>query len=79
MPDLPPDHPDFLAAYAEAAGSTKPVRVRTSSGSLALAVEGYLKSDVFLVGLAEGTRVARRRMLDEIRERYGHGRVSVAR
>lgn len=75
MPDLPPDHPDFLGAYAEAAGSPKPVRARAGSGSLALAVEGYLKSDVFLVGLAEGTRAVRRRMLDEIRERYGHGRV----
>lgn len=75
MPDLPPDHPDFLAAYAEAAGSIKPVRAKASSGSLNLAVEGYLKSDVFLVSLGEGTRAARRPMLDEIRERYGHGRV----
>lgn len=75
MPDRPPDHPDFLAAYAEAAGSTKPVRAQALSGSLALAVEGYLKSDVFLVGLKEGTRSARRPMLDEIRELYGHGRV----
>ncbi|TQM94944.1 tyrosine-type recombinase/integrase [Roseinatronobacter monicus] len=75
MPDRPPDHPDFLAAYAAAAGSTRPVRAKADSGSLALAVEGYLKSDVFLVGLKEGTRSARRPMLDEIRERYGHGRV----
>ena len=76
MPDLPSDHPNFLAAYAEAAGSTKPVRAKANSGSLSLAVEGYLKSDVFLVRLAEGTRSARRRMLDEISERYGHGRVT---
>lgn len=75
MPDRPPDHPDFLAAYAAAASSTKPVRAKADSGSLALAVEGYLKSDVFLVGLKAGTRSARRPMLDEIRERYGHGRV----
>lgn len=75
MPDCPPDHPDFLAAYAKAAGSKDPIRVRAGTGSIGLAVEGYLKSDLFLVGLAEGTRAVRRRMLDEIRERYGHGRV----
>lgn len=72
MPDLPPDHPDFLAAYAKAAGSQAPARRPAGSGSLALAVEGYLKSDVFLIGLKEGTRAVRRRMLDDIRERYGH-------
>jgi integrase len=75
MPDLPPDHPDFIAAHAKASGSTEPVRVRAGRGSLAFAIYGYLKSDDFLVGLAESTRATRRRMLDEIRERYGHGRV----
>jgi integrase len=72
MPDLPPDHPGFFAAYAIAAGSNKPIRRPARSGILAFG----LKSDTFLVGLAEGTRVVRRRMLDEIRERYGHARVS---
>lgn len=76
MPDLPPDHPSFLAAYAIAAGSDEPIKVPAKSGSLAFGIQGYLKSDAFLIGLAEGTRVVRRRMLDDIRERYGHARVS---
>lgn len=74
MPDLPPNHPEFLAAYARAAGAAAPRRPATS-GSLAVAVQGYLKSDVFLVGLKESTRTVRRRMLDDISDRYGHGRV----
>ncbi|WBU64567.1 tyrosine-type recombinase/integrase [Paracoccus aerodenitrificans] len=75
MPDLPPYHPRFIEANYEAAGTDEPLRPRAGSGSLALVVEGYLKSDAFLVGLAKGTRTVRRRMLDEIRARYGHGRV----
>ncbi len=76
MPDLPPDHPNFLSAYAKADGSSiETVRPRAGSGSLGFAVEAYLKSDVFLVALADGTRAVRRRMLDEIRQRYGHGRI----
>lgn len=76
MPDLPPDHPRFLEAYARISDDPGPIRASATSGSLALAVEGYLKSDTFLVGLSKSTRAVRRRMLDEIRERYGQCRVA---
>lgn len=69
MPDLPMDHPQFLAAYAEAAGvqPRRPVR----EGSLAAGLDLYKASDAF-AALATGTRDARRRMIDDAAERYGH-------
>ena len=69
MPDLPPDDPAFLTAYAKAAG----VRPRRASreGSIASGIELYKASDQFRA-LAQGTRNARRRMLDDVAERYGH-------
>ena len=69
MPDLPPDDPAFLNAYAKAAG----VRPQHPSreGSIASGVELYKASDQFRA-LAQGTRDARRRMLDDVAERYGH-------
>ena len=69
MPDLPPDDPAFLNAYAKAAG----VRPRRPSreGSIASGVELYQASDQFRA-LAQGTRDARRRMLDDVAERYGN-------
>lgn len=70
MPDLPPDHPEFLAAYARAAGVTP--RRPTREGTLAAGVELYKASDAF-AALAPGTREARRRMLDDVADRYGHG------
>jgi integrase len=73
LPDLPPDHPKFLAAYAEAAGDAP--RAPVTSGSIAAAVAAYKASPAFLL-LASGTRAARRPMLDEIAERYGHARAA---
>jgi len=73
MPDLPMDHPQFLAAYAQAAGVVP--RAPVVSGSLAAAVALYKASDDFAL-LAPGTRAARRRMLDDVALRYGHGRTA---
>lgn len=73
MPDFPQDHPMFLAAYAKAAGVTP--RAPAIEGSIASAIEAYKRSDDFLIVLRASTRSVRRRMLDDIAERYGSGRV----
>lgn len=70
LPDLPVDHPEFLAAYAKAAG-VKP-RAPVRDGSLGAAMQLYKASDSFAM-LAPGTRASRARMLDDAMQRYGHG------
>lgn len=71
MPDLPMDHPAFLAAYAKAAGVTP--RAPVMDGSLSAAVQLYKASDAFAL-LSAGTRSSRRPMLDQLAQKYGHGR-----
>ena len=73
MPDLPVDHPKFLAAYAEASGVVPRAPVR--SGSIAAAIIAYKASTDFK-GLASSTRARRRVTLDDIGEKYGSGRVA---
>jgi integrase len=73
MPDLPVDHPRFLAAYAAAAGEKPRAPVR--AGSIAAAVIAYKASTDFKA-LAQSTRNARRRTLDAIAEQYGTGRIA---
>jgi integrase len=75
MPDLPIDHPKFLAAYAGAADESSPSQRPVLDGSFAQAVTGYLRSDAFQIMLKESTRSVRRRMLDNMRDRYGHARI----
>lgn len=70
MPDRQMDHPEFLAAYAKASG-VKP-RAPVREGTLASAVQLYKGSDAFAL-LSAGTRAARRPMLDDIQQMYGHG------
>jgi integrase len=74
MPDLPPDHPKFLAAYAAASGEVPRAPVR--SGTIGAAIIAYKASDEFRRGLAASTRSRRRTTLDEIAERYGAGRIA---
>lgn len=69
MPDLPPGHPDFLAAYAKAAGVTP--RALVTRGSLGAALVLYKASDDYAL-LATTTRAQRRPILDDLVERYGH-------
>ena len=73
MPDAPMDDPRFLAAYAAAAGVEPRAPIR--SGTIGEAVVRYLASDSFMAGLAKSTRSKRRPMLDDIRSRYGAGRI----
>jgi integrase/recombinase XerD len=44
LPDLPPDHPDFLRAYADAVKAAPKV-TRAKSGTIRAVIESYLRSD----------------------------------
>ncbi len=70
MPDLKPDHPDFLAAYLSASNGQAPGPEKAVTGTIAAGVMAYLRSDVYLA-LAPSTRGVWRRYLDDIRDRYG--------
>lgn len=70
LPDLPMDHPDWLAAYAAAAKGQVPETDRPREGTIAAAVVTYLRSEDYHA-LSPGTRAARRRAAEDIRRRYG--------
>lgn len=72
LPDLPPEHPEFLAAYAKAAEGEVPKTTADATGTIAAGVVAYLGSDAYLE-LAASTRGVWRRSLDDIRLRYGAG------
>lgn len=72
LPDLPHDSPAFLAAYAAAAGLAEPPTPQARSGSIGAAITAFLASDAFL-SRAASTRGVWRRMLDDMRKRYGAG------
>lgn len=76
MPDLPPDHPRFLAAYSAAAGTdAAPMPTAPRTGSIGAACVAFLASDEYL-SRAPSTRAVWRRMIDDIRTRYGSGRLA---
>lgn len=75
LPDLPPDDPGFLSAYAAAAGGVQKEEPREPAGTIAAGVVAYLGSDAYL-GLAVSTRGVWRRYLDDIRARYGRGTIA---
>lgn len=75
MPDLKPDSPAFLAAYATLSGGKDlPKAPSPRSGSVAVAVAAFLASATYLSKSA-ATRAVWRRGLDDIRTRYGAGMV----
>lgn len=57
LPDLPMDHPEFLAAYA-AAMKTRPAPARAAPGTIAAMVEGFRRSRAWLDGYSENYRRA---------------------
>ena len=65
LPDLPPDDPAFLAAYAQAMQSA-PKQVRAGAGTIAAMIEGYLRSDA-CAALSDGYRKIIRRHMESIR------------
>lgn len=66
LPDLPPDHPEFLAAYIEASRAA-PKSIRAQAGSIAAAIESAMRSAAYL-DLSQGYRAILRRHLEAIRE-----------
>lgn len=72
LPDLPENHPDFLAAYA-AAGKALPRRTsRHAIGSISALIEAYLRSPDY-ARMAPSTRAVWRRTLDRISQDRGAG------
>jgi integrase len=77
LPDLPPDAPGFLEAYARAAGGEpqvgKPQAEKPHpTGTIGAAIVAYLRSETFSA-LALSSRMVWRRALDDMRRRYGEG------
>jgi len=77
LPDAPKDSPDFLAAYAAAAKGEplKSPKATHKAGTIGAAVRGYLASDVFL-SLANTTKAQRRRIVEQIEDKYGTGNLT---
>ncbi len=71
MPDLSPDHPKFLEAYAVACGLRDLPMPAARSGTIAAGVAAYLVSAEYL-STSMGTKAHRRSALDRIRKAYGH-------
>lgn len=66
LPDLPADHPEFLAAYVNAM-QTAPKQTRAKAGTVAAMIEGYLRSDIH-AGHSPGYRRIVQRHAEAIRE-----------
>ncbi|TQS73313.1 tyrosine-type recombinase/integrase [Rhodobacteraceae bacterium] len=76
MPDLPIEHPDFLAAYVSAQdGKRSAPIIQHASGTLGWALRTYLSSEEF-INLAPATKEQRRRIYIKIEEAYGRAQVS---
>lgn len=72
LPDLPKDHPDFLGAYAAAAGLSAPPMVSHRAGTIGAGITAFLASDEYAMKAA-GTRAHWRGALDAMRKNYGSG------
>lgn len=75
LPDLPPDHPDFLAAYRDALESAPRAVRRPGAGTIAALIEAYLRSDDY-ARLSPGYRLLIRREADAIAARAGQARAA---
>ena len=76
LPNLPEDHPDFLAAYL-AAGESKPEAgiAPAKSGTIAALCDAYIKSREFKT-LSKSTQKSRGRIIAKIRDERGKGLLS---
>jgi integrase/recombinase XerD len=64
LPDLPLDHPEFLAAYLKAVGEAETPRRKVRDGALSLIIDSFLISEEFLALSADYARVIRREVLE---------------
>lgn len=72
LPDLPENHPEFLAAYAAAAAAPERRRSRAAPGSIAALIEAWLASPDY-ARMAPSSRSVWRRTLDRISQERGQG------
>lgn len=75
MPDLPPEDPAFLLAYAAAMGMAKPPAPRPITGTIGAGIEAFMRADHYLA-VSKGTRDIWRRHLDKITASYGTARAT---
>lgn len=75
MPDLPAEHPDFLATYAAAMNMAKPPAPRPMTGTIAAGAEAFMRSDHYLA-VSPATRDIWRRHLTKISADYGDARAA---
>ncbi|OAO02820.1 hypothetical protein A8B76_04880 [Roseovarius indicus] len=81
MPDFPPDHPEFLRAYADAAARfdhRSSAGPRHGTGTIGAGIRAFLASDAFL-SRAPSTREVWRRILEKIEADYSVGRMAELR
>jgi integrase len=74
----PPGSDEFMAAYQQALSVSEPKPIgasRTKPGTVNACIVGYYTCLAFR-GLAEGTQVMRRRILEKFRERHGDKRIA---
>lgn len=67
LPDLPIDHPDFLAAYAAARNAAPPKEARSHPGTIAAMCEAAMKAEAFR-SASPAYRAILRRHIDAIRD-----------
>jgi integrase/recombinase XerD len=72
LPDLPENHPEFLAAYAAAGKAPARPRSRHPAGSIGALIEMYLRSPDH-ARMAPSSRAVWRRTLDRISQDRGAG------
>lgn len=72
LPDLPENHPDFLAAYAAAGKAPAKPKGRHAAGSIGALIASYLNSRDY-ARLAPSSRAVWRRTLDRISAERGAG------
>ena len=75
LPDLPPEHPDFIAAYLTAREEAPRAVRRPGAGTIAALVETYLRSSEH-AGLSPDYRRIIRREADAIARTGGHARAA---
>lgn len=76
LPNLPENHPEFLAAYVAAGEASPKLKSRHASGSIGALCVSYMASAAYLSALAPSTRSVRRRDLDKIIQERGTGLVA---
>lgn len=75
MPDADPASAAFLAAYAKAVGLDAAPAPPAATGTIAAACLAFLRSDSY-ANAAPATRALWRRAMDDIRARYGAGKLA---